>query len=116
MCVCLCDTPLPFQHQTHIVKVTYQARWPFGKIRDTLLKKETPLIYHMRPVAMVISATEGQHGEVMQRGSRQTPKRCQVRLKIPPKHVHTHKMKRESEDARKRDREDGGRKKERGRG
>lgn len=47
------------QHQTHILKVTNQARWPLEKIKDMFLKKETPLIYHILPVATVISATEG---------------------------------------------------------
>ena len=30
----------PSQLQTHILKVTNQARWPFGKIKDTFLKKK----------------------------------------------------------------------------
>lgn len=37
--VCVCDIVPPLQHQTHILKVTNQDRWPFGKIKDTFLKK-----------------------------------------------------------------------------
>lgn len=46
VCVCVPDILPPAQHHGHILKVTNQARWPFGKIKDTFLKKETSLIYH----------------------------------------------------------------------
>lgn len=59
----------PSQLQTHILKVTNQARWPFGKIKDTFLKKkETPLIYCITPITMAISATEGRSTRVWSRG------------------------------------------------
>lgn len=70
------DIPLPSQHSTHRLKVTNQARWPHGKIKDTFQrtkkkerKKEPPLIYCNPTIAVA-----GQQEEVREAGSDSTPK------------------------------------------
>lgn len=71
------DIPLPSQHWTHRLKVTNQARWPHGKIKDTFQrtkkkekeKKEPPLIYCNPTIAVA-----GQQEEVRETGLDSTPK------------------------------------------
>lgn len=80
--VCLCVTSCcSSQHQTRILKVTNQARWPFRKIKDTFLKKR-----HVWFIVFYLCySIEGQQEDVMELCFQQTPKRFEVTLTISSK-------------------------------